>query len=206
MPGGASLARELGVGRMTVDAALDLLEMEGDLIGQGGRRPRRISPGIQFSSALRIAFLPYLIGDYRFDYILDIQALLQKEGHTVIFPRTSIVRMGHDIRKVAKLVESTKADAWIIGAGTSEVLMWFAGSSILAFALFGRRSGVPLPGIGPDKTPALLELTRHLIRLGHERISMLTRPMRRLPWKRPLIPLPASACAYKTCQNTCASN
>ena len=181
MPGGATLARELGVGRMTVDAALDLLEQTGELVGQGGRRPRRISSNIRFSSALRIAVLPYLPGDYRFDYILEAQRQLQNEGHGVIFPPTSIVQMKQDLRRIVKLVEDTKADAWIIVAGTREVLTWFAESSIPAFALFGRRREVPLAGIGPDKTPALIELTRHLIDLGHERICMLTRPMRRLP-------------------------
>ena len=67
MPGGAALAKDLGVGRMTVDAALDLLEKRKVLIPQGSRMPRRISPKIKSSAGLKVAFLPYLIEDFRLD-------------------------------------------------------------------------------------------------------------------------------------------
>ncbi len=181
MPGGATLAKDLGVGRMTVDAALDLLEQRGMLISQGSRLPRRISPKINYSATLKIAFLPYLIEDYRFDYIMDIQRSLQDDGHTVIFPDSSITMMKEDMDRIIDLVQKTKADAWILVAAPRELLAWFAESGIPAFALFGRRTGLPIAGTGPDKTPAMRVLIRHLISLGHQRISLLVRPMRRLP-------------------------
>ena len=40
MPGGEGLARQLGVGRMTIEAALSMLESEGLLVPQGPRRER----------------------------------------------------------------------------------------------------------------------------------------------------------------------
>ncbi|BCX49249.1 hypothetical protein HAHE_31570 [Haloferula helveola] len=181
MPGGAALARELGVGRMTVDAALDLLEKQGELVSQGARLPRRVSTTRSYSSSLKVAFLPYLIEDYRFDYIMDLQRLLQEDGHTVLFPKTSITLMKGNMARITKLIETTQADAWIVVAGPREVLTWFSECPVPAFAMFGRRSGLPIAGIGPDKSPALRELARHFIELGHERITMLTRPVRRLP-------------------------
>jgi LacI family transcriptional regulator len=48
-------------------------------------------------------------------------------------------------------------------------------------ALFGRRRGLPIAGVGPDKPPAMEALTRRLIQLGHRRIVMLARGERRLP-------------------------
>lgn len=48
-------------------------------------------------------------------------------------------------------------------------------------ALFGQRQGIPIAAVGPDKTKPLVEATRHLIELGHQRIVLLTREMRRLP-------------------------
>ena len=50
-----------------------------------------------------------------------------------------------------------------------------------AFAFFGRREGLPIAGAGPDKVPALLAATRHLIGLGHRSILQLVRRERRYP-------------------------
>ncbi|MFK7851370.1 MAG: substrate-binding domain-containing protein, partial [Akkermansiaceae bacterium] len=52
---------------------------------------------------------------------------------------------------------------------------------IPAFALFGRRRGVAIPGIGPDKIPAYRAATRRLGLLGHRRIVLMTSEARRLP-------------------------
>ena len=41
-------------------------------------------------------------------------------------------------------------DAWVIIAGSREVLEWFVEQQIPAFALFGRRDGLPIAGVGPD--------------------------------------------------------
>ncbi len=161
MPGGAALARELGVGRMTVDVALELLEKEGLLISQGAGRSRTISESTTVSSSLRVALLPFLIGDFRADYIMDLQRLLREEGHTVVFTNNSISDLGGSIERVAKLVEETRADAWVVTAGPRDVLSWFAESSIPVFALFGRRRKLPIAGIGPDKETAYRSLVRH---------------------------------------------
>ena len=99
MPGGAALARELGVGRMTVDAALELLEKEGYLQAQGGRRRRLIRQSVQSvhaSGSLKVAILPLLKEDFRFDYIMDMQRCLHEEGHTVLFTRKAISDLAGD--------------------------------------------------------------------------------------------------------------
>jgi DNA-binding LacI/PurR family transcriptional regulator len=105
---------------------------------------------------------------------MDLQRLLQEEGHTVTFPGRSISEMGSEVARLAKQVEETRADAWVVTAGPREVLSWFAGTSIPTFALFGRRHGLPLASIGPDKGTAYRSLVRHLARLGHRRIALLT--------------------------------
>lgn len=181
MPGGAALSRELGVGRMTVDVALDLLEKEGLLLPQGAGRSRLIRQSARASGTLKMGVLPFLIDDFRLDYIMDIQRLLQEDGHTVIFSKKSISEMGSDVAKVAKLVREIRADAWVVVAGPKDVLSWFVESSIPAFALFGRRHGLQIAGIGPDKEKAYRFLVKHLVKLGHRRICLLTRPLRRLP-------------------------
>ncbi|MFK7910199.1 MAG: substrate-binding domain-containing protein [Akkermansiaceae bacterium] len=181
MPGAASLSRDLGVGRMTVDTALEILEEDGILIAQGAGRNRLIAESVNNSSALKIAFLPFLSEDVRADYVMDIERLLQEAGHTVIFLGKSISELNSDTRKISRLMEITDADAWVVIAGPRNVLSWFAEQSLPTFALFGRRRGLPMASVGPDKETAYRELVRHLVKLGHRRISLLTRPLRRLP-------------------------
>ena len=89
--------------------------------------------------------------------------------------------MEMNVGRVARLVWRTEADAWVVGAGSREVLEWFAAQPVPAFALFGRRRGLPIAGVGPDHVSAAVAVTRRLIELGHRRIVMLARRMQRLP-------------------------
>jgi LacI family transcriptional regulator len=85
------------------------------------------------------------------------------------------------VPRVRHLVAGTEADAWVVTAGSGEVLAWFTRQGIPAFALFGRRRGLEIASVGPDKPPAYAAATRALIELGHRRIVLLVRAMRRLP-------------------------
>jgi DNA-binding LacI/PurR family transcriptional regulator len=78
-----------------------------------------------------------------------------------------------DLRRLARMVAKTEADAWVVSAGTSEVLQWFLQQKIPAFAVFGRRRKLKIAAVGPDHLPALAEATRRLIGLGHQRIVLL---------------------------------
>ncbi|MDC0275300.1 substrate-binding domain-containing protein [Verrucomicrobiales bacterium] len=83
--------------------------------------------------------------------------------------------------RVAGLVENTEADAWMVSAGSREILEWFADQNQNAFALFGRRKGLSIAGAGPNKSPLFSSITRRLIELGHRRISLLCRSQLRQP-------------------------
>ena len=85
------------------------------------------------------------------------------------------------MKRVARMTEETVADAWIVGAGSREVLRWFAGQGVPVFALFGRRHGLPIAAAGPDKAPVLPVIARRLVERGHRRIAMLVRTERRRP-------------------------
>ena len=86
-----------------------------------------------------------------------------------------------DVKRIAKLVEETQADAWIVVGGSRHVLEWFVEHSIPAFALFGRRRSLTIAGAGPAKPTAMIDLTKRLIQLGHRKIVLLVREERRLP-------------------------
>lgn len=187
MPGKHELAADLGVNNKTVEAALRLLEKDGLLIPQGAGRRRLINArGGKSIRAMRIAFLAHdRDADRKLDYIVEIQHLLIEAGHAVFFPAKSLAQLRFEVRRVARLVEQTKADAWIVLAGSQAILEWFASQPKPVFALFGQRYGLPLAGIGPNSPPAVAAATLKLLELGHRRIVLLCRRSQRLPHPSP---------------------
>lgn len=183
MPGVDRLAVDLGVSRKTLEAALKMLEREGLLVPQGVGRRRRIELPTEKKSthALRVALLLSEPADRMLDYVVEIEYELLKAGHAAFSADKCLSDLGSDPRRVARVVARNEADAWLVLAGSSEILAWFAEHQVPAFALFGRRRGLPLPGAGPDKPPAMAAATRALIQLGHRRIVLLARTSRRLP-------------------------
>jgi DNA-binding LacI/PurR family transcriptional regulator len=183
MPGRERLAPELGVSRKTVELALGLLEKDGLLVPQGGGRRRaiRLPEGGAAGHSLRVAILVGEAADRRLDYMVDLQHELADAGHRAIFADTAMDELGMDVGRIARMVRATGADAWVVVAGSREIVEWFIGQEVPAFALFGRRGGLPIAGVGPDKPSAMAAVARRLIALGHRRIVLLARTRRRLP-------------------------
>jgi DNA-binding LacI/PurR family transcriptional regulator len=72
-------------------------------------------------------------------------------------------------------------DAWIVYAGSRDILEWFDHQEIPAFALYGRLDTVNLASMGIRKSLVISSLVQKLVSLGHRRIVMLTREERRKP-------------------------
>jgi DNA-binding LacI/PurR family transcriptional regulator/biotin operon repressor len=182
MPGGERLSRELGVGRMTIEAALAQLEQEGWLVPQGVGRRRKITVRDDDATpALRIRLLNYQQSDELSYYIVDLLHRLRMAGHEAEIVSRSLLDLKLDPVQVQRLVEGTRADAWVIGSGSRLILEWFAGQEKPAFALFGRRHHLRIAGGGPDKFEAQRQLVQRLVELGHRRIVILARKDRREP-------------------------
>ena len=183
LPGKHRLAAELGINNKTVEAALRQLEHKGLLIPRGAGRQRAINPnGGNLSRALRIAFfLNEGVQDLKTEYHIELSHALRNAGHTVLHAPQPLSEINFDVKRVAEIVQQTRADAWIIYAGSREVLEWFAAQPVPAFALFGHRIGIRIPAVSPHKPPTLAEAARHLIGHGHSRIVLLCRRIRRLP-------------------------
>ena len=182
LPGSRWLAQELEVNTKTVEVALRQLEREGVLVAQGaGRRRRIVLSAGETVRPLRVAILNYEPPALTEGYVVELQHLLAEAGHTAFFTVKSLTELRMSVPRIRHLAAMTKADAWVVCSGSREVLEWFAAQPVPVFALFGRRRGLPIAGTGPDKPPALASATRHLIGLGHRRIVLLCRRVRRLP-------------------------
>jgi DNA-binding LacI/PurR family transcriptional regulator len=183
MPGGDQLARELGVGANTMEAAFKQLEEEGWLENQGRRRGRKINlkdrlPG---SDRMRISILLSKSSDRHQAYMLELVNALEDEGHSAKFASKTQEDLKGCFKHIARFVEETTADAWIVNSSTQDILQWFADSDHPCFAFAGRANRVKIPSIAPDKITPLRICLRRLVGLGHRRIAMLCRPIRRKP-------------------------
>ena len=114
-------------------------------------------------------------GDENVNYFIELKNLLEENGHKPFFTEKSLIDLKMDLRKVSNFINKNNSDAWVVGSGSREILKWFHSIKVPTFALFGHYSDIPIAAISPEKSPALTKATRHLIKLGHQRITLLCR-------------------------------
>ena len=174
MPGVIRLSAELGVNRTTIEAGLRLLEKQGLLVPQGvGKRRDIVLPKDATAPNIRVTILLHSQNDTTNQLFIGLKHELDKAGFSARFAVKTLVQLGMRPTSVAKLVEKTESDAWIVLAGSREVLEFFAARGVPAFAMFGQRSGVNIAGAGPDNLAALQAAVQRLLALGHRKISLV---------------------------------
>lgn len=177
LPGVIRLSSELGVNRTTLQAGIQLLEKCGLVESGGEKKRRRIVmpknstpaklPGAQ---RLRVRILLFNKGDETSRDMLHLVQHLHMTRHDPEFASRSLWSLGMDVRRVARFVEKNPADAWVVIAGSREILEWFAGQPFPCFALLGSFPGLNLAGAKPDKIAAQRVAVHRLMQLGHRRI------------------------------------
>ncbi len=182
LPGVNRLAKELAVSPKTIIAAVAQLEHEGLLESQGERRRCRVTAQVEkVKTKLRLGILLYENEDRFLPYEVELLYRLQESGCAAFFADKTLTDLGFDVQRVASYVEKIKVDAWIVYAGSREILEWFSNQSVPVFAQFGRTSELPIAGMGVGKVPAMIHAVRRMIELGHKKIVMLAREERRKP-------------------------
>jgi DNA-binding LacI/PurR family transcriptional regulator len=183
MPGRGELAKRYDVGITSVEAALRQLEGEGLLTKQGAGQSRRIVDELRHSGGrrLKIAILAYDRPTPGEAIFAEVHHKLREAGHDAAFTGFSMEEAKFKLERIVRHVQQTEADAWILCAPPKDIAEWFTAQPKPAFALFGRRRGVRIASVGPDKSLAFAAATRRLIGYGHHKIVMLCRPERRLP-------------------------
>jgi len=183
LPGRDRLAEELGCSNSTVEEAMQRLSREGLLVSQGaGKRRRIVLPeGVKSNRAMRVSLLLYEQSDRKTYYLLAMISRLRDAGHDANFADKTMHDLGMNAKRIARYVEASDSDAWVVVGGSRDVLEWFAERPTPAFALFGRLTDVPLASTSPRKAGAVQELVDRLAGMGHRRIVMLAREERRKP-------------------------
>ena len=183
LPGVVRLAEQCDVSTGVVRGALRRLEAEGVITAGGLGRCRRIVPPEKVVTPLRILRVGILPHDsINDDHLLrEILRDLEAAGHLVSIAKKSQGQLNHNLHSIIRMTKEIEVDAWIVTAGSRELLEWFSRQSIPTMALYGRSGGLELARTGPDKAPASLDSIRQLIALGHRRIVMIALAGRRKP-------------------------
>jgi DNA-binding LacI/PurR family transcriptional regulator len=183
MPGEDKLVIELGVGRSTVKAALCQLEEQGLLLNRGPGKQRRINVAASETDArsMRVQILLYEKASQRVDFIVELLHMLQEAGYDAKFSIKTLHDLGMDAGRVGHFVKSNPADAWVIVAGSRDVLEWFIRQETPAFSLYGHVTEAPMASAVPRKAGAYAEAVDRFVALGHQRIVLLVREDRRKP-------------------------
>ena len=184
MPGAGRLAKALGVNHKTVESALRDLESEGLIINKGARQSRSVnSKNLKLSNAgIRIAIFLQDQSDVRDVMMVEIKHRLEESGHYPFFVNKSMIDLGMNKSRIARIVNRTETDAWILLAAPKEILEWFSKQETPAFAVFGNRlEEVNIAGASPGKSHPVVQATQTLIDLGHRRIILIIRKYQREP-------------------------
>ena len=178
-----NLASDLGVNHKTVKAAIKVLECEGLLINQGRGCARKVvESAIEPLEAMRVGVFYYDSHTASQSYALDLkQALVEKGYVPVIVPKTLQDDFKMNCKRIAKFAQTFNVDAWIVYAGSSEVLEWFATSGVPSFAIYGRLNAVDIAGVAVRKSEVTSEVLKRLVSYGHKRIVKIVRAERRKP-------------------------
>lgn len=184
LPGRDRLAKELGCSHGTVETALRQLVREGTLVSEGaGKRRRIVLPrGKARKRAVRVRILLYEQADRSMPDLAELLTHLQEQGYAADFALRSLKDLGMRVDRVASFVKKTPADAWVVVAGSREVLEWFANGPVPALAMYGRFTGLPIASSSPRIAPAMVKSVRRLVELGHRRIVMLSSEERHKPF------------------------
>lgn len=183
LPGRDRLAKELGCSHWTVEEAMQRLARLGMLKSEGvGKRRRIVLPDkMRTKRVLRVQFLLYEQAARRAPENIDLIGHLREQGFAADYASKTLLDLGMDLGRVAHFVENTPADAWIVKAGSREILEWFAQGPVPAIALTGHFTGVPIAAGAPRLSAAMVQAVRRLIALGHRRIVLLAGETRRKP-------------------------
>ncbi|MGJ8723493.1 MAG: substrate-binding domain-containing protein [Roseibacillus sp.] len=185
LPGVVRVSKMLGVNAKTVESALEILEKEGVLLNQGPRRKRLVNlQGVQKNTRkgrIRLGIVLYEPSDRQSPLIMEMEHALNEVGHVVTYGQKTLTELKMDLAGVEKLVRGEEVDAWLVAAGSREVLEWFSQQPLPTFALFGRRNQVVVPSIGPETDKAFVDGVNYLIAQGHQRIVKICRSERRKP-------------------------
>ncbi len=178
LPGERILARELGVGRMTLREALDELQEEGVLSkhGPAGTRLCQSAPAPR-PHAKKVGML--LGGPL--DTLHNNASLMVDELRRIFYGKNIALHL-HDARSSSKrgifpyfrhLIDTVPYDGWVVCGGTREMQAWCAGLRLPLVLASARFAGVELPSVEIHFRAVCRHAVGEMVRRGHRRLALI---------------------------------
>ena len=172
------LASEYGVSRITVRAALDMLEKEGKIERKAGKGTYLSEQNITPKKKKLIGVLLCKIdAAFGLDALVGIEKQAEAEGYSVIL-KLSYDRQDNEEKMLNELVE-TGVDGIIYQSchgDYTKAAMNLAGSDFPLVAIDRNPEKIPISSVFTDNYGASYELTDYLYSLGHRNIALVTIP------------------------------
>jgi DNA-binding LacI/PurR family transcriptional regulator len=178
LPGENTLARQLGVSRPTLRAALATLSQEGRLHRAQGRRTRLAgTPPPPPPHAPTVCFLfPCLRRDILPDthpVLLQLQQLFAAKGirwDEINDPKLAGARPEN---RLARLTAARPGACWLLLASTAPIQRWFSQQPLPAMVLGTCHDGVALPSIDLDYRAVGWHAAGLMLQAGHRRLAVI---------------------------------
>ncbi len=181
LPGERDLARQLGVSRPTLSAALNLLEREGIVqtkpwIGRVVTKPGR-KAAVSTSNHNVALVLPIALSAVEprvLFWIDELRETLAKEQHQLEIVSRSNLYSNKPQAGLDELQRRVRPSAWVLLRSTRAMQEWFAKSRLPAVIAGSRHEGVRLPAVDRDQTAACRHAAGLFSAKGHRHLAMLT--------------------------------
>lgn len=184
LPGVRPLADELHVSSGTIQSALKILTDEGWIAARGAGAARQIVEGHkvndrpQGKSSLRVGLLlsAVMASDTTHEqaYVRQSLQALEAAGHVPFIAPKAMATLRHDLKAIRTMLGENPADAWIVIAGSYELLEWASQQTTPFFAVGGRSMSFPIAGTGFLSIRAITDCVQQLTKLGHRRIVLVS--------------------------------
>jgi DNA-binding LacI/PurR family transcriptional regulator len=115
--------------------------------------------------------------------LFQIRHGIEVSGNVCVFTRKTQAELRDDPTRIARLVQETRASAWLLVSASLAVVKWFEAQSFPVLAWGGRVAGTSISSCAVDIAPALRQAIRELGRLGHKRVVMIGPAM----WRHPCL-------------------
>lgn len=180
LPGERELARQVGVSRPTLSAALAVLEREGVLrtrpkSGRVLSKPGKGSASNAGSHNVKL-LLPVALSVVEprvLFWIDELREVLAREHHQLeILPRPGLYSKRPQ-QLLKKLVMCERPSAWVLVLSTREMQEWFAARGLPAIIAGSRYEGVRLPAVDRDQAAACQHAVGRFVAKGHRRLALL---------------------------------
>jgi DNA-binding LacI/PurR family transcriptional regulator len=187
LPGVGLLAKELGVSRDAVRAALRLLEQEGIIASGGAGRSRTLAApaGLDSRRVLRVGILlPSPMekdNALTHELIFSVRQAIEALGHVCFIAAKSSQQLHGRPERIRRHMADCKADAWIVYSAGREILEMVSASELPALALGGPAMGLGLASSRADLAVPLRTCVDCLADYGHKRMVLISPREWRLP-------------------------